>query len=115
MKEMTIIDTTEMSQSEQEQIGLDLWQGEGGIAQIMQIETRARAGTLDPEPRTITSTYHGQSREEALGRAYEIRDTLRNNGHDASAELTGKAYKLEDTTLFEFALHINGGSESSEE
>jgi hypothetical protein len=73
------------------------------MARIIQ---QANAGTISDEPRTITSTYHGDSKEAALGRAYSIRDAIRDAGLDCTASLTGRAWRTETTTFYEFELHI---------
>lgn len=106
------IDTSELSHEERAEIGHELWNGEGGMSHLSALRRAANAGEVSRTPRTITSTYTGDSPAAALGRAYNLRDDLRAAGVACDARLTGTVYELgksEYDDLYEFELVIEGG------
>jgi hypothetical protein len=106
---MEVIDATAMSQDEQAELGLELWSGEGGFEDMMNLIVRAEAGNPPTGPRTIETTMHGDSPEAAMGRLYKVRDRLHDAGVEASVELGDTAYELPSTTMYELRLHIEDG------
>lgn len=111
-EEFDRIDTSELSHEKRVELGQRLWDGEGGMAHLSALRKAARADEVSSEPRTITSTFTGDTPSEALGRAYGLRDDLRDAGVSCEARLTGTVYELgksEYEDLYEFELVIEGG------
>lgn len=108
------IDTSEMSHEQRASLANGLWNGEGGMTHLSALRKAAKAGEISDEPRTITSTFTGDSPSEALGRAYALRDEIRDAGRECQARLTGTVYELARSDmddLYEFELIIEGGEE----
>lgn len=60
-----------------------------GINDTIHLTLDARYGEL--EPGEMTLTLRGETRAEALGNAYHIRDVLQEEGYTADAEYIGPA------------------------
>lgn len=103
--EFETIDTTQMSKSEQQEIGLDLFMGSGGLNETSELLQKGHNGAIET-PLEFTSVYHGSSPAAALGRAYKLRDDLRKSGYSCEANLTGTKYILPSTEMYEFTLTI---------
>lgn len=107
--EFNTTDTSELSDEERERLAKRfLGSDNGGVGHIAKLKHDAILGRFDDTARTITTEFHGDTHEEALGRAYGIRDIIqRETNATITCELTGNAYLLPSTTFYEVALHIN--------
>jgi hypothetical protein len=107
--EFNTTDTSELSDEERVRLAERfLGEEDGGLGHIAKLKHDAILGRFDGTPRTVTSEFHGDDHEEALGRAYGIRDTIeKHSDATVDCELTGEAYLLPSTTFYEVALHIN--------
>lgn len=85
------------------------------IGDTTRLLLSAENDRLSDEPRTEVFAFDGDTRAEALGHAYHIRDAVRESGHECEAELLGPTdfEWNDDMEFYEVAIHINGGDEAS--
>jgi hypothetical protein len=57
------------------------------LSEIQRLSMSAKAGTLSDDAQTRSFIFEGPTKAEALGRAYSLRDGIRDGGYDCEATI----------------------------
>jgi len=78
---------------------------------IVALTVGLSVGELPETGTTITGTFPGDEKAEALGRAYHLRDRIEENGGEASVEYIEPVVYVEDTTFHEVRIAVLSGAD----
>jgi hypothetical protein len=99
---------TELSDEKQEQMP------DHTTAERFAIAAKITAGTLPLDGVTMTDTYSGNTRAEALGKAKHLTDAIQDAGGDAEAEYIEPVFRRDNTVYHQVNVHVTDGRTPSE-